>query len=364
MDFSFSEAQRELAALTRRILTDQVPPESLPGHGTGGFDRALWTELGKAGVIDAALPSAAGGGGFGLLEQCSILVELGRAAAPVPYLPAVTMAGSALAEFGDGELLERWLVPTLRGDRLLTAALPDLGTPCGFTAERAGSGWRVSGGQTAVPFAAFADGFLLPAGTADGEVLLLVERDRPGLSVLEQRVVDRGDAGLVEASDLDLPAGAALGEPGAGLVEWLRLRGTVGLVAAQFGVLERALELTAQYARERTQFDQVIGGFQAVRQRLADAYLDVQAVRLTLWQAAWCLAEGESADSTVATAKFWAAEAGHRVAHTAVHIHGGVGIDVDYPLHQYFVAAKRNEFALGGATAQLRALGDLLAEET
>jgi alkylation response protein AidB-like acyl-CoA dehydrogenase len=63
----------------------------------------------------------------------------------------------------------------------------------------------------------------------------------------------------------------------------------------------------------------------------------------------------------VATAKFWAADAGHRVAHTAVHVHGGMGIDMDYPAHRYFVAAKRNEFALGGATAQLRKLGAVLA---
>jgi alkylation response protein AidB-like acyl-CoA dehydrogenase len=146
---------------------------------------------------------------------------------------------------------------------------------------------------------------------------------------------------------------------GSGVDEWLRLRGTVGLCAQELGVLERALELTAEYAREREQFGHPIGAFQAVRQRLADAYIDVEAVRLTLWQAAWRLADGHPADEETACAKFWAAEAGHRVAHTAVHIHGGVGIDVEHPLHRYFAAAGRLEFALGGATAQLRALGDL-----
>jgi alkylation response protein AidB-like acyl-CoA dehydrogenase len=192
--------------------------------------------------------------------------------------------------------------------------------------------------------------------------VFLVERDRAGVSVLRQQVVDRADAGLVECTDVAVTGADRLAGPGADAGEWLRLRGTVGLVAQQLGVLERALELTSDYARERKQFDQVIGAFQAVRQRLADAYTDVEAVRLTLWQAAWCLAEGHDAAQEVATAKFWAADAGHRVAHTAVHIHGGVGIDVDHQLHRYFVAAKRGEFALGGATAQLRALGALLAE--
>ncbi len=96
-------------------------------------------------------------------------------------------------------------------------------------------------------------------------------------------------------------------------------------------------------------------------QRLADAYIDVEAIRLTMWQAAWRLEQGLAAGPEIATAKFWAADAGHRVAHTAVHVHGGVGIDVSHPVHRYFAAAKRAEFALGGATSQLLRLGDLLA---
>jgi len=161
--------------------------------------------------------------------------------------------------------------------------------------------------------------------------------------------------------------GRVLGSPGQGsqVTGWLVARGTVGLCALQAGVLERALELTAEYARNRVQFGRPIGSFQAVTQRLADAYIDTEAVRLTMWQAAWLLASGGEGDAAagtaVATAKFWAADAGHRVAHTAVHVHGGLGIDMSYPVHRYFVAAKHHEFALGGATAQLRRIGAALA---
>ena len=140
---------------------------------------------------------------------------------------------------------------------------------------------------------------------------------------------------------------------------------TVGLCAVQAGVIERALELTAEYARSRVQFGRPIGSFQAVTQRLADAYVDAEAVRLTMWQAAWLLASvlrAGTEPTAVATAKFWAAEAGHRVAHTAVHVHGGLGIDTSYPVHRYFTAAKHHEFALGGATAQLRRIGAVLAK--
>jgi alkylation response protein AidB-like acyl-CoA dehydrogenase len=129
----------------------------------------------------------------------------------------------------------------------------------------------------------------------------------------------------------------------------------------QLGIAERALELTSQYAQKRVQFERPIGSFQAVAQRLADAFIDVEAIRLTMWQAAWRLSADLPCDPEIATAKFWAADAGHRVAHTAVHIHGGVGLDTSYPVHRYFVAAKRAEFELGGATAQLRRLGTVLA---
>ncbi|RSM40021.1 acyl-CoA dehydrogenase [Amycolatopsis balhimycina DSM 5908] len=337
MDFTPSEASADLAALTRRILADKITHEP---HGTGGFDAPLWTALGQAGVLDAALPTSLGGGGFGLLEQCAVLTEIGRAVAAVPYLSSITMAASALAEFGTPQLVDRWVLPVLRGERVLAVALS------GFTA----SDGRVSGSRPAVAAGAFAHGFLV---AASGEVFL-VDAAASGVSVRPEQTTDHADACLLELSDVP---GISLGDIG----EWLRLRGTVGVCAQQLGVVERSLELTAAYAAERKQFDHVIGGFQAVRQRLADAYLDVEAVRLTTLQAAWRLSSDLPAAEAVATAKFWAAEAGHRVAHTTVHVHGGVGIDVDHVVHRYFAAAKRLEFELGSATPQLLALGNLLA---
>ena len=149
---------------------------------------------------------------------------------------------------------------------------------------------------------------------------------------------------------------------GSDVVAWLRTHSALGHSAFQLGVLERALELTATYAREREQFERPIGSFQAVSSRLADCYIDVKALRLTVTQAAWRLSEDLPADLEVATAAFWSADAGHRVAHTAVHVHGGVGIDTDHPVHRYFLAAKQTEFAVGGATGQLLRIGRELAE--
>ena len=203
--------------------------------------------------------------------------------------------------------------------------------------------------------------FLVPAATEHGPAVFCVERADPGVTAEPQQLIDGAGAAQLDLDAVELGDDRLLGRPGAELPGWLLARATVGICAHQLGVTERALELTAEYARTRQQFGRPIGAFQAVAQRLADAYIDVEAIRLTMWQAAWRLETGLPCDEEVATAKFWAADGGHRVAHTAVHIHGGVGVDTTHPLHRYFTAAKQNEFALGGATAQLRRLGASLA---
>jgi 3-oxocholest-4-en-26-oyl-CoA dehydrogenase beta subunit len=368
MDFSPTEAQADLAALARRILTDQATQDRLRKleDGADRFDPELWSALAEAGVLAAALPESVGGAGFGLLEHCGVLVEIGRAVAPVPYFTSIAVAASALARFADAGQLDRWVAPAAAGRLVLTAALEvsaDASAP--RAAPGPGAGWVLSGTAVAVPSGPIADLFLVPAATPDGHAVFLVEPGDGGVAVHPQRMVDLDSAGQLELVDVALPADRVLGrlDLGAEITGWLRARATVGLCALQLGVTERALELTAEYARTRVQFGRPIGGFQAVSQRLADGYVDVEAIRLTLWQAAWLLATGRPADAEIATAKFWAADAGHRVAHTAVHVHGGVGIDVDHPLHRYFTAAKRGEFALGGATEQLLRLGALLAED-
>ena len=357
MDFTHTSAQQDLAELTRKITAETAQP---PEMCHDGHDRRLWAELAKSGVLDAGLPTSVGGGGFGFLEQCTVLYELGRAATPVPYASCISMAASTLAEFGSEQHVEEWLLPLIRGEQILSAALPDTSTPCGFTAHNGDDRtWLLHGSQTAVGGAAIADGFLVTAETTRGRAIFLVPATATGLRVTPQSVTDHADTALLEADNITLDSRDMLYDSrGPGQVaEWLRQRAVTAHCARQLGVLEQGLELAAAHTAARTQFDQVLGNFQAVRQRLADAYIDVEAVRLTLWQAAAGIAAGEPSPEHVATAKFWAAEAGHRVAHTMVHLHGGAGIDLDNSAHRYFTAAKRNEFALGGATAQLRALG-------
>ncbi|HSZ39619.1 MAG TPA: acyl-CoA dehydrogenase family protein [Trebonia sp.] len=376
MDFSESENQSELASLTRKILTQRTMATRAADDASGPdrFDGALWSDLAGAGVLAAALPESVGGAGLGLLDQCSVLIEIGRVVAPVPYLASAVLGAGAIARFGTGAQREKWVLPAGRGDLVLTAALEE--EEATHAEPASDGGWRLSGVRTAVPAAPAAALFLVPAATAEGTAVFLVEPGDRGVAVERQELTSGGGAGRLVLDDVRLAADRRLGTPATGGSEpaagesaasesaagWLTATATVGLCAHQAGVIARALELTAGYARTREQFGKPIGGFQAVAQRLADAYIDAEAIRLTMWQAAWRLSEGLPAEAEIATAKFWAADAGHRVAHTTVHVHGGVGIDLEGTPHRYFTAAKQNEFTLGGATAQLLRIGAILKD--
>jgi 3-oxocholest-4-en-26-oyl-CoA dehydrogenase beta subunit len=370
MDFELDEDDRTLARLAATILADRTSPERLAEVAAGGahFDRELWRELADAGVLSAALPKSVGGAGLGVLARTAVLVEIGRTVAPVPYLASIAVGAAGIAEFGTVEQRERWAVPAADGALVVTAALAEGPRPTAVNVRASASAsaqWHLHGTNAVVPAGMVAGLFLVAAETQVGLTVFLITPADNGVTVHPQEIVDGDLEGLLELDQVRLGCDRVLGEPGGGaeVVEWLTAHATVGLCAHQLGVCEAALQLTASHANSRVQFDRPIGTFQAVGQRLADSYIDVEAIRLTLWQAAWRLTESGSPFKEIHTAKFWAADGGHRVAHTAVHIHGGLGIDVGYPLHRYFGASKRNEFSLGGSTTHLRRIGALLSVE-
>jgi 3-oxocholest-4-en-26-oyl-CoA dehydrogenase beta subunit len=362
MDFSTTEAAHDLGDLVGTIVDAVCTPEhqrQLDGFDQR-FDRELWGKLAGADILSAAAPESLGGGGFGVLEQTAVLVSLGRQLAAVPYLESVVLAAAALARFGSAELQQEWGAPAVNGHTILTVA-PDGEMGDGpVQAVRSGDSYRLSGTRTQVGYGPVADGFLVPAETHSGTVVFLISPGDPGVSVTALKTTGLGSVGHLRLDGVEADRQRMVGD--GDVIGWISTHAVLGRSAFQLGVLDRGLQLTAGYARTREQFDRPIGSFQAVSQRLADAYIDVKALRLTLTQAAWRLSADLPADTEVATAAFWAADAGHRVAHTIVHVHGGVGIDIDHPAHRYFLAAKQIEFVLGGATAQLRRIGRELAD--
>ncbi|WKN50399.1 acyl-CoA dehydrogenase family protein [Nocardioides sp. Arc9.136] len=369
MDFSFTPEQDEAAELAARILADRATPERMRAVEQAGdrFDRELWRDLGDAGLLGLALPEAHGGAGLGLVELCRVLVEVGRTVAPVP-LAFHGPAALLLAEHGSTEQQASWLPGAASGSAVLTAAVAEDRSfaperPTTVAAGDAAGGWRLTGAKAVVPAGAYADLLLVPADTPEGVGVFLVRPDDSGVTLTPQDFTDGDRVARLELDGAALGADRLVG-PADGSVD-RRLRQLLVLAAAaeQLGVTEGALALTAAYAGTREQFGRPIGTFQAVSQRLADGYIDVLGQRLTLWHAAWRLAEGLPAESEVAVAKLWAADAGHRLAHTTIHVHGGVGIDLDGEAHRYFTTAKRFEFLHGGATEQALLIGRHLAAE-
>ncbi len=370
MDFEQTPEGAEAAELAGIILEKHCSAERLKEveAGPARFDHDLWRRFADSGLISLTVPEEHDGSGFGMLELASLLIEVGRKVAPLP-LGVHAVTSMALAEFGSLTQQARWLPVSGLGEFLLTTALsedrqfaPDHPVT---RADSDGSQWLLTGSKSVVPAGPLADLFVVPAETSSGLTVFLVHSDDPGVVVVPQQLSGHEVAARLELDMAAVPLDRVLGNIGEGaeIVEWLLERLTVAVCAEQLGVLEGALALTSEYAKTREQFGRPIGTFQAVSQRLADGYIDVLGARLTMWQAAWRLSEGLPATREIAVAKLWAADAGHRLAHTTVHVHGGVGIDLDGEAHRYFTAAKRLEFALGSTTEQSRVIGRLLAAE-
>ena len=373
MDFSLSDEQQAISELAEQILTEKLPAERLRDIEATAERMAddVWIELAKANLLGIALPEDVGGSGFGIFEACLVLEQIGKTVAPVPFLATAVLGAMTIADFGSDTQRRRDLPGVVEGEVILTAAIaeegvdPALGaTPT--TATKDGDGWRLDGQRQFVPAVHLARRMLVPARTGDDTLgIFLVDPAASGVTSERLETTTLEPQFLVTFNGVRVPDDEVLGDPASGaeiLARMLR-RATVAMCATQAGVCSAALRLTAGYVSQREQFGSKIATFQAVAQRAADAYIDSEAVGLTWRQAAWRLAEGLDADEAIAVAKFWAADGGQRVVHAAQHLHGGVGVDVDYPLHRYFRWAKQLELSLGGSTQQLRRLGRLLAAD-
>ncbi|MCH7706980.1 MAG: acyl-CoA/acyl-ACP dehydrogenase [Myxococcales bacterium] len=368
MDFNLTEEQQDVQELSRKILEDLLTNERLKAFEASGnpFHREVWSELAKANLLGVAIGETYDGSDMGFFSLCVLLEEIGRSVAPVPLLPTLVLGALPLEKFGNDVQKQRWLPGVVRGETLLTAALQEEGhddpTQPRTTARPEGDEWRLSGRKICVPAAEGSAAVLVPARTEAGSVAAFwVDPMANGVELTPQTVTHRQPHFLLE---LDGAVGERLGtdENGAELLRWLADRATTAVCAVQVGVSDRVLQMTAEYSGTRMQFERPIGSFQAVHMRAADAFIHLEGMRLTMWDAAWRLDADETAHDTVVIAKYWAAEGGQFVGYAAQHLHGGIGIDVDYPLHRYYLWAKQNELTLGSAAVQVETLGAGLAD--
>jgi alkylation response protein AidB-like acyl-CoA dehydrogenase len=359
MDFTFTEDQTTVRELAHKLYADHCTPEALRAaedSTTPGFDGSLWAKLADAGLLGTAIPDAHGGLGLGLLEVTMLLEQTARAAAPVPVFAA---AVSALALVRHGSAAQQAaLLPGLAdGSVLISPALVEpLGEELAPTATASADG-RITGTKTCVPSGMYADKLLVSATSPEGPRLYLV--DAADVTREAQVTITYVPEALVV---LDGVQGELVGDATT-LADVLQVA-QVAVCALQLGTADAALRLTADYTKTREQFGHPIAHFQAVGQRAADSFIDTTTIKLTMLQAAWLLAERLPAAKEVAVAKYFASDGGQRVVRACAHLHGGMGVSREYPLHRYYLAAKQYELTLGGGTRSLVSLGRLLAEET
>ena len=385
MDFTYSEEQEAVRQLAGQIFGDRATHERLKqleaeAGDEGPFDRDLWKELAGAGLLGIHLSEDVGGAGLDFVAACLVIEAAGRTAAYVPVVETMVYGAVPIERFGTDAQRKTWLAGVASGETVLTAALAELsgevilpgGTEPATTATANADGsWSLTGTKACVPAALVADAILVPAqrkaadGAANGVGVFIVDPKAAGVTLTRQSTTSGRPEAIVELTDVVVPADRLLGEgaDGAAVVNAITEFATTALCILEAGACAAALDLTAEYTKTRVQFEKPIATFQAVGQRAADAYVHTEAIRLTAWQAASRLAAGLPAGAEIAVAKFWAAEGGQRVVHAASHLHGGVGVDRDYPLHRYFLLTRQVELTLGSANESLRRLGRILADE-
>ena len=333
MNTTFTESQEAIATAAAEVFGRLVDPARIEKveQSADRFDRDLWSALASAGLLGVAVPENYDGLGLGAVEVALVCEQLGRSVAPVPLVETL-LAAWCLAEHGTDEQRDRLLPGLVSGEKV------------------AAVDW--SGQGVGVPWAHVADIVLVPAR---GQ-LLLVDPHADGVAAAREETTDRVIALTLTFDDSTAEVvGNSTGD-------WFLARARVALAAVQAGVTDAAVRLTASYTNDREQFGKPLSTFQAVALKAADAYLDATAVRATMLQAAWALDELDDPTLPTLTAAWWAADGGQRCVHLTQHLHGGMGADVTYPVHRYFLWAKQIELMLGGASALLAELGDALEQ--
>lgn len=361
MNFELSEDQRAFAEMASGLFADFCGDDQLRAHDASGapFMQDLWQQCVASGLHTILVPEAQGGLGLGMTELMAVLEQQGRALALVP-LWEPQLAVAALAKFAP-TALPQMLDDALTGAAPVALSLQSLSQSRGPSLQllRAGDGWTLQGQASAVALGAQANQALL-AADAEGQMrLVLVHLVQAGVQRTEgmgqhhQSVADLAFDAVAVADGNVLPV-AATG--------WVEQRAIACLAALQLGVTQEQLRRTVEYVSERQQFGRAIGTFQLVAGQMADGYIATEALRTSVWQLVYRLDAGLGAAPQAWATRTLANDTGHRAGHMAQHVHGGIGVDITYPIHRFLFWSRALGVALGSTEHHLARLGDWLAD--
>jgi alkylation response protein AidB-like acyl-CoA dehydrogenase len=349
VDFELSEDQQALQGAARALLDDRSDHDHVRAHmaSEGPYDRDLWRSMADQGWLGVTVAEDRGGLGAGWVEAAVLLEEVGRHTAPVPFLPSL-VALDVLA--ASDRSPEGWVESLSQGERIGCVGWSR--DPSALEATPSGDRWSLTGRLGPVEGASVAD---VAVVVASGRVFA-VDLEEAGRPAREPAMdvtralswLSFADTPAVHLGDGDL-AGALLD------------RGALGASAEMLGGAGRVLELAVQYAKDRIQFDQPIGSFQAIKHRCADMVVDVEGIRSSTWYAAWALSAGQDDASIAAsTAKVWASDAAKRVMASGLQVHGGIGFTWEHDLHLYMKRSQFDRVSFGDASFHRQRLGGLL----
>jgi alkylation response protein AidB-like acyl-CoA dehydrogenase len=359
MKLTLTEEQEMLRKTARDFLTDKCTKKFVKQmeESETGYSVELWREMAGLGWMGLVFPGKYGGGDMTFLDLGILLEEMGRACLPSPFFSQVVLAGLPILGIGSEGQKQEYLPSLIRGERIFTLALSEPGyhnyDASGVTVEAIlhGGNYMISGTKLFVPDANVADHLLCVARTElnHGISIFLIDAKSPGIRCTVLKTI-AGDK-LCEVVLDRTPAAKAsiLGPPNQGstAVQEIIERAAVGKCCEMVGNIQRVLEMTVDYAKERKQFGRPIGSFQVIQHYCVDMATDVDAARFSTYQAAWMLSEGLPCTKQVAIAKAWLGQASQRIFALAHQIHGAIGATIEHDLHYYTRRAKAAELAFG-----------------
>jgi alkylation response protein AidB-like acyl-CoA dehydrogenase len=361
MKLNFTEEQEMLRKTARDFLVDKCSKKFVKQmeESETGYSRGLWEEMAELGWMGLAFPERYGGGGMGFLDLALLLEEMGRACLPGPFFSSVVLAGLSILDMGSEEQKREFLPELIRGEKIFTLALTEPGyhnydaSSVIVKAIRDDANYVISGTKLFVPDAHIADYLLCVArtGPRSGSTVFLTDAKNPKIKYTVLKTIAGDKLCEVIFDRVLVPVTNVLGRlnPGQSTVRRIMQRAAVGKCCELVGSIQRVLEMTVDYAKERKQFGRPIGSFQVIQHYCADMATDVDSARFSTYQAAWMLSEGLLCTKEVAIAKAWVGQASQRVFALAHQIHGAIGVTVEHDLHYYTRRAKAAELAFGDA---------------
>ncbi len=367
-----TEEQLMLRESAQTFLAEQSPVSRMrelrDAYDERGYTPAVWKQMADLGWLGILLDEEHGGSAMGLAELGVVLLECGKVLAPEPLLSTLLLGANAI-RLSDNEALHKDVLPAVaEGDRVVALALEESGRfdPYGIATrvESGSGGTRITGTKRHVLDGHVADQIVVVArasgdpGDRDGLALYLVDADAKGVTITRTRRIDGRNVAEVEFEGVEVGADRALGD--ADLLDRVIDQATVGLCAEMIGTTEEAFERTLTYLKDREQFGEKIGSFQALRHRAAEMFSEMEFARSLVLDALSAVDEDrEDASVCVSAAKAQTSKAARLVGAEAIQMHGGIGMTDEEEIGLFFKRLKAAELSFGDATYHQRRFASL-----